>query len=84
MTLALNFKNKLGFINGSIKAPSEEADHENYAAWSWCNDMVHFWIVNTLSLEISNNGINYFTAHEVWKDLHEQFSQSNAPHIFEI
>jgi hypothetical protein len=31
MTLALNFKNKLGFINGSIKAPSEEVDHEDYA-----------------------------------------------------
>jgi hypothetical protein len=32
VTLALNSKNKLGFVNGSIKAPSEEADHEGFVA----------------------------------------------------
>ncbi|KAI9161978.1 hypothetical protein LWI28_022558 [Acer negundo] len=31
MTLALNSKNKLGFVNGSIKAPSEEINPEGYA-----------------------------------------------------
>ncbi|KAL5792917.1 hypothetical protein ACOSP7_001511 [Xanthoceras sorbifolium] len=64
MTLALNFKNKLGFVIGSIKAPSEETDPEGYTTWS--------------------RVIYYSTAHEVWKDLHEQFSQNNAPRIFEI
>ncbi|KAL6332007.1 hypothetical protein AAG906_020363 [Vitis piasezkii] len=39
MILALNSKNKLGFVNGSIKAPSEEIDPEGYATWSRCNDM---------------------------------------------
>ncbi|KAK0604157.1 hypothetical protein LWI29_012629 [Acer saccharum] len=48
MTFALNSKNKLGFVNNSIKAPSEETDPE------------------------------------VWEDLRERFSQSNAPRIFEI
>jgi hypothetical protein len=84
MTLALNSKNKLGFVNGSIKAPSEEINHEEYAAWSRCNDMVHSWIINTLNPEISDSVIYYSTAHEVWEDLHERFSQSNAPRIFEI
>ncbi|KAK3194456.1 hypothetical protein Dsin_025766 [Dipteronia sinensis] len=69
MTLALNSKNKLDFVNGSIKAPSEETDPEGYAAWSQCNDMVHSWIVNSLSPEISDSVIYYSTAHEVWKDL---------------
>ena len=31
MILALNSKNKLGFVNGSIKAPSEEIDPKGYA-----------------------------------------------------
>ena len=84
MTLALNSKNKLGFVNGSIKALSEEINREEYAAWSQCNDMVHYWIINTLSPEISDSVIYYSTAHEVWEDLHERFSQSNAPRIFEI
>jgi hypothetical protein len=84
MTLALNSKNKLGFVNNSIKAPSEKTDPEGYATWSRCNDMVHSWIVNALSPEISNSVIYYSTAHEVWEDLGERFSQSNAPRIFEI
>jgi transposase InsO family protein len=84
MTLALNSKNKLGFVNRSIEAPSEKADPEGYATWSRCNDMVHSWIVNTLNPEIADSVIYYPTAHEVWEDLHERFSQSNAPRIFEI
>jgi hypothetical protein len=84
MTLNLNSKNKLGFVNGSIKAPLQKNDHEDYVAWSRCNDMVHSWIVNTLSPEISDSMIYYSTAHEVWEDLREIFFQSNAPRIFEI
>ncbi|KAL5825696.1 hypothetical protein ACOSQ3_021759 [Xanthoceras sorbifolium] len=79
MILALNSKNKLGFVNGTIKAPSEAADPEDYATWSRCNNMVHSWIVNTLNPEITNSVIYYSTAHEVWEDLHKHFSQSNAP-----
>ena len=41
MTLALNAKNKLGNVNGTIKAPSEETHPNDYATWSRCNDMVH-------------------------------------------
>jgi len=84
MTLALNSKNKLGFVDGSIKIPSKEIDQEEYATWSRCNDMVHSWIVNTLNPEILDSVIYYSTAHEVWEDLRERFSQSNAPRIFEI
>ncbi|KAL5767159.1 hypothetical protein ACOSQ2_013942 [Xanthoceras sorbifolium] len=84
MTLALNSKNKLSFVNGSINAPLKTADPESYAAWSRCNDMVHSWIINTLSPEISDSVIYYSTANEVWEDLRERFSQSNAPRIFEI
>ncbi|RVW44988.1 Retrovirus-related Pol polyprotein from transposon RE2 [Vitis vinifera] len=84
MTLALNAKNKLGFVNGTIKAPSKETHPNDYATWSCCNDMVHSWIVNTLNPEISDSVIYYATAHEVWEDLRERFSQSNAPRIIEI
>ncbi|XP_024164426.1 uncharacterized protein LOC112171477 [Rosa chinensis] len=84
MTLALNSKNKLSFVNGSIRAPSPEADPEGYVTWSRCNDMVHSWIVNTISSKITDSIIYYPTAHEVWEDLSEHFSQGNAPRIFEI
>ncbi|WJZ84138.1 hypothetical protein VitviT2T_003758 [Vitis vinifera] len=69
MILALNSKNKLGFVNGSIKTPSEEIDPKGYATWSRCNDTVHSWIVNTLNPEIANSVIYYSIAREVWEDL---------------
>ena len=53
MTLALNAKNKLDFVNDIIKVPLEETHPDDYATWSRCNDMVHSWIVNTLNPEIS-------------------------------
>ena len=71
INLALNAKNKLGFFNGTIKAPSKETHPDDYATWSRCNDMVHSWIVNTLNSEISDYVIYYTSAHEVWEDLRE-------------
>ena len=67
MTLALNSKNKLGFVDGSINPPSKTTNPENYAAWSRCNDMVHSWIINTLNSKISDSVIYYTTVNEVWK-----------------
>ena len=84
MSLALNSKNKLGFVDGSIDPPSQINNPEDYAIWSRCNDMVHSWIINTLNPEISDSVIYYTTAYEVWEDLRERFSQSNAPRIFEL
>lgn len=84
MTIALYAKKKLGFVNGTIKAPSAETHPNDYATWSRCNDMVHSWIVNSISPDISDSVIYYTTAREVWEDLRERFSQSNAPRIFEI
>ncbi|KAL5725615.1 hypothetical protein ACHQM5_008742 [Ranunculus cassubicifolius] len=84
MVRALNSKNKLGFANGSIKAPSQKTDPDLYATWSRCNDMVHSWIVNACEPEIADSVIYYSNAYEVWEDLHECFSQGNATRIFEI
>ena len=80
----LEFQKQTWFCDGSIKIPSKEIDQEDYATWSRCNNMVHSCIVNTLSPEIPDSVIYYSTAHEVWEDLRERFSQSNAPRIFEI
>ncbi|KAI9156497.1 hypothetical protein LWI28_007637 [Acer negundo] len=41
ISLSLNSKNKLGFVDDSIKVPSKETDPQGYVAWSRCNDMVH-------------------------------------------
>ncbi|KAM7486302.1 hypothetical protein LguiA_002311 [Lonicera macranthoides] len=84
MSMALNSKNKLGFVNGSIVAPAKATDPELFCAWSRCNDMVYSWILNTVTKEIRASIIRYSTAHQAWEDLSERFSQQNAPRIFEI
>jgi len=33
MTISLNAKSKLGFVDGTLKAPSMEDKPEEYAAW---------------------------------------------------
>lgn len=77
MIQASNSKNKLIFVNGSIKAPIKEADPEGYAMWWQCNNMPHCWIVNSSDPEITNNVTYYASTHEVWDDLQEHFSQGN-------
>ncbi|KAI5345032.1 hypothetical protein L3X38_012909 [Prunus dulcis] len=84
MTISLNAKNKLGFVDGTLKKPSSESNPDEHAVWLRCNDMVFSWIVNTLDPEISYSVIYCTTAHEIWEDLRERFSQSNAPRIFQL
>ncbi|CAL2225396.1 unnamed protein product [Prunus armeniaca] len=84
MTISLNAKNKLGFVDGTLKKPSSESTPDEHAVWMRCNDMVFSWIVNTLDPEISDSVIYCTTAREIWEDLRERFSQSNAPRIFQL
>ena len=48
--MALNVRNKLGFINGMISKPPE--DHRDFGAWSRCNDIVSTWLMNSVDKKI--------------------------------
>ncbi|KAF7143271.1 hypothetical protein RHSIM_Rhsim05G0165100 [Rhododendron simsii] len=84
MTISLNAKNKLDFIDGPITAPSAKNKPDDHAAWKRCNDMILSWILNSLTADLADNIIYSTTAQEVWEDLHDRFSQSNGPRIFQI
>jgi len=84
MTISLNAKNKLGFIDGTVQIPSAKSQQDDYASWKRCNDMILSWILNSISPELADSVIYSTTAQEVWEDLHDRFSQSNAPRIFQI
>jgi hypothetical protein len=83
MTLSLNAKNKLGFINGSLPKPSDETGAQ-YQAWIRCNDMIISWILNSISKEIASSVIYITTCEEMWLDLKERFSQRNGPRVFQL
>ena len=84
MMISLNAKSKLGFIDGTTTMPSATTKPDDYASWKKCNDMVLSWILNSLTQDLVGSVIFSTTAQEVWEDLRDRFSQSNAPRIFQI
>ena len=80
--MALNVRNKLGFIDGSIVKPP--IDHRDYGAWSRCNDIVVTWLMNSVDKKIGQSLLYISTAEGIWKSLVTRFKQDDAPRIFDI
>jgi len=53
MRRALAMKKKFKFVDGSIKVPDEE--DLNRGAWERCNNLVHTWIINSISPSIAQS-----------------------------
>lgn len=79
MTIALDAKNKLAFIDGSIVRPSES--HRSFRIWSRCNSMVKSWILNSVSKQIYKRFLRFSDASEIWKDLLTRFHITNLPRL---
>lgn len=82
MEMALSEKNKLEFVDGSLPKPSSSAS--SYSLWIRCNNMVVSWLLNSISKELANSILYIDTSADIWKNLHERFSQGNGPWIFQI
>jgi gag-polypeptide of LTR copia-type len=70
MTMALSLKNKLCFVDGTIKKP--KAATLEYQLWGRCNTTVLSWMWNSISKDLTNSVIYLNTAKEVWDDLKER------------
>ena len=66
MRISLNAKNKLGYIDGMLKAPSKDTKSH---PWQHCNDMVLSWILNSIESNIIDSVVYLSTAREIWEDL---------------
>ncbi|XP_073119938.1 uncharacterized protein [Henckelia pumila] len=82
MRIALSAKNKIGFINGTIKKPEDNDD--TFQTWERCNHMVLSWILNSVDSNIAGSIIYIESANDVCNDLKGRFSQGNDSRIFEI
>jgi len=67
MHIALSAKNKLRFIDGTIK-PLANTDARS-AIWQRCNDMVLSWILHSLNPNIASSVLYCTSAFMVWNDL---------------
>ncbi|XP_071700465.1 uncharacterized protein [Rutidosis leptorrhynchoides] len=73
MTLALETKNKIGFIDESVV--KEEEDDVLAKQWDMCNAVVLSWILGSISEELYLGQIFSKIASEVWKELKETYDK---------
>ena len=82
MKRVLISKNKFKFVNGLIIKP--DAFHPLYDAWEWCNNMVHHWLMHSISPSITLNVDALELAFDVWHDLKERFSREDMVKVVEL
>uniref|UniRef100_A0A2N9HAP9 CCHC-type domain-containing protein n=1 Tax=Fagus sylvatica TaxID=28930 RepID=A0A2N9HAP9_FAGSY len=75
MTRALNAKNKLSFVDGSL--PTPDPTSPEYKQWNQTKDMVLTWILNSISPSLANSLEYHTNPREVWIDLQSRFSHGN-------
>lgn len=80
--IALRAKKKLGFVNGTIKAP--EPDSDDYEKWATADSMVVSWLLNAMSKDISDAFIFSKSAKALWDELKQRYGESNGPMIYQI
>lgn len=75
MRRALGLKNKFRFVDGSIPIPDES--DLNFSAWEKCNNLVHSWLVNSMSPELAESVVFIENAIDVWNELKDQFMRGD-------
>ena len=84
MLHALTAKNKVGFVDGSVQPPSATEQPAEYALWNQCNSMILSWFAHSVEPDLAKSVVHAKTVHQVWQDFQDQFSQKNAPTIYQI
>lgn len=72
---------KLGFIDNTIKKPSENLERE---AWFTVNGLVLSWIINSVIPNITCTIMHAGSAREAWHELEDRYRQSNDPKLYKI
>ncbi|KAI3754367.1 hypothetical protein L1987_54149 [Smallanthus sonchifolius] len=75
-------KNKIGFVDGTIKKP--ESTNKDYMAWMRCDAIVKGWLTTAMEKEIRASVKYANTAAEIWEDLKERFGKESAPRAYEL
>ncbi|XP_022000581.1 uncharacterized protein LOC110898135 [Helianthus annuus] len=75
-------KNKIGFMDGSIKKP--EKGSQTYMPWMRCDAMIKGWLTTAMEKEIRSSVKYANTAVEIWSDLKERFGKETAPRAYEL
>ena len=82
VTIALFGKNRLGFLDGSIK---RSTSNEVYAkACDRVNDIVIGWFLSAMSDKIAQSVLWIKTTRGIWDELEQRFGQSSSAQLFTV
>lgn len=79
MRRAVISKNKFRFLDGSILIPDNF--DPRFEAWERCNNLVHSWLLISVSSSIAQSIVYIEVAAEAWQDLKERFSQGDLVRV---
>ena len=80
--MALKSKNKLGFINGTLKKPDvKEGDFTEFHAWDMVNSMVCSWLLNVIDRKLRPSVAYAETAEAMWDDLRKRYGVASVPKL---
>ncbi|GJZ35442.1 hypothetical protein Tco_0581259 [Tanacetum coccineum] len=82
MVIALHAKNKMKIINGEFSKPI--LDSYVRALWERNNDIIIFWILNTVAEHIGNNRNFINSALKLWLELQELYAQIDEHRIYQF
>ncbi|KAJ0431247.1 putative RNA-directed DNA polymerase [Helianthus annuus] len=82
MRLALEAKNKYGFIDGKCIKPKDDQVLANQ--WDRCNSVVITWLLNSISEELFLGQVFSKLASEVWTDLRESFDKVDGSVVYDL
>jgi len=82
MRRALAMNNKFKFVNGSIPIPDD--DDLNRNAWERCNNLVHTWIINSITPSIAQSVVFIENAVDMWNDLKDCFMRGDRIRVAQL
>lgn len=82
MIIALEAKNKLQFIDGTLAKP--DVSSENYTVWRKVDRTVLSWILNALTKELSETFVYATSAKQLWDGIATRYGENNGPMKYKI
>ncbi|GJW42003.1 putative RNA-directed DNA polymerase [Tanacetum coccineum] len=82
--LALQVRNKYGFVDGSCLKESYATSDVLSAQWDRCNAMVLTWIMNVVSQDVYMGLVYFENAAVVWKELKETYDKVDGSVVYNL
>jgi hypothetical protein len=82
--LAMQLKNKMGFLDGSCSRTDYVACPLLESQWDRCNVVVLNWILSSLSQDVYLGHVFSDNASTVWKELKETYDRIDGSVVFNL